>query len=389
MADDSPTEVVTVTAERESLTQARQPRALIKVGPFNAESVTDGWIEWTVSNNSFYEADTFSVSFAVSKLPNERSALWFSQQKELFVEIFAGFPSDPEHAAISELASLIYGRVDEIQFDPCQTVIRLTGRDLTAAFIDAKLADQYINRTASEIATNLARSHGITPSVSATSARVGTYYEIDQVHLEANRSEWDLLAYLARREAFVVYVQGQTLFFQPDPTSTQDPFDIAWQTPTDTRASPLSNVAELNFSRALTVAKGISVTARSPNLLTGRPVVQSYPSAAKGIQAGKASPFGGLQNYVFNMSAGHLAVEVQAYAKHLYDEIVAHEMKLSASLPADPALTMQTPIRVSGTGTDFDQIYYPRLITREMNLDEGYRMTVEAQNVNPDTNPAT
>ncbi len=73
------------------------------------------------------------------------------------------------------------------------------------------------------------------------------------------------------------------------------------------------------------------------------------------------------------------------YAVAKYGEIIAHEMKLRARLPGDNVLTTKNVLRVEGTGTAFDQIYFPNAITRAMSLDEGYTMTIEAKNHNPDT----
>src|SRR6185312_15026296 len=129
MADDL--ETITVTSSRLPDGEVRHPRAIVKL----SGTAVDGWISWEVTSNTFYEADTFRVSFAVSDLPPANDANWFSTQKELFVEIFAGFPSNPDKPDPSELKSLIYGRVDEMDFDPLQATINLTGRDLTAVFI--------------------------------------------------------------------------------------------------------------------------------------------------------------------------------------------------------------------------------------------------------------
>lgn len=390
--DDLPT--ITVGS---GFSAVRRPRALIKVNGVaqtpavvkNGDVAVPGWISWTVSSNSFYEADTFRVSFAVSALPIANDANWFSMQKQMFVEIFAGFPSNPDSPDISELDSLIYGRVDDIRFNPKERTIDLTGRDLTAVFIDSKIAAEYQDKTASDIATLLANSHGLTPIVTPTTDKVGTYYKHDQIRLQATRSEWDELAYLARQEAFVVYVSGHELHFEPNPIDGSNPYDILWQAPTDSNASPTANVMELGFERSLTVAKGITVTARSASLTKKTPTVQSYPAAPKAIAAGKATPFQGTQSYFFTMSAGKTAVEVEAYAKAQYDIIVSHEMKMTARMPADDVLQIKRPIRVTGTGTAWDQTYFPRVITREMSIDEGYDMTVEAQNTSPDLQPET
>lgn len=361
----------------------RHPRGLVKLN----DSAVEGWISWAVSSNSFYEADTFRVSFAVSALPSSNDANWFSTQKELFAEIFVGFPTNWDDPDPSELDSLIYGRVDEISFNPHTREITLTGRDLTAAFIDTKITTQYLNKTSSEVVEALAQAHGMTAVGSKTTQKVGTYYNQDQVHLLATRSEWDEIAYLARQEGFVAYVVGKELHFEPDPIDTANPFDITWEAPVDGTASPIANVTDLNFSRALTVAKGITVTARSASLTKKTPVVQSYPSAAKAIQAGKATPFGQTQNYFFIMAAGKTPVEVESYARKRYDEIISHEMKLSARLPGDNAVKIKNPIRVTGTETAWDQTYFARAIEREMSIDEGYEMTIEAQNTSPDLQP--
>jgi hypothetical protein len=178
---------------------ARQPRAIVRL---NGAPVR-GCISWTVGNNSYYEADTFSVSFAVSWLPASNDVNWFGQQTEIFAEILAGFPSNPDRPDASQLTSLIYGRVDDIAYDASGTVLTLTGRDLTGAFIDQKLTEEYYNQKASAVVTALAQSHGIQSIVTPTHEQIGVYYHNDQVRLQANRSEWDFIAWLAREEGFV------------------------------------------------------------------------------------------------------------------------------------------------------------------------------------------
>lgn len=376
---------ITVTASR-SGARSRQPRGLVRLGTFPG-TIVPGWVSWSVSNNSYFEADTFRIVFAVKQLPSANDANWFSTQKEIFAEVLAGFPQDPANPTPGELTSLIYGRVDNINYNPRDGLITVTGRDLTAAFIDAKIAAEFQNKTSSDIATMLAKNHGLTAQVTETSTLVGTYYTQDQVSLTADRSEWDLLCLLARQEGFVVFVTGQTLYFGPNPRSTDNPFVVNWQQPSATNGSPIANVKGITFDRSLTVAKGITVTARSPSLTRKTPVTQSYPSAAKSIGAGKSSPFGATQQYFFTLPAGKTPVEVEAYAKAKYDDIISHEMKLSMHLPADATMDISKTISVQGTRTAYDQTYFPRLITRDMDLDGGYNMVVEAQNSSPDESP--
>jgi hypothetical protein len=371
----------------------RQPRGIVQLGPVGALVTVGGWVSWSVDNNSYQEADTFRIVYATSGLPAANDANWFSEQTEIFAQIYAGLPQDPANPQTSEMGvALIYGRVDTIDFDPKGTLVTLTGRDLTACFIDSRISTDYLNHRAYQIATTLAQSHGLdTSNITPTTALIGTPAGYNSVMLASNRSEWDLLCYLAREEGFVVFVQGNALYFEPDPrtATATDPYTIQWTPPSATNGSPISNTVELNFSRSLTVAKGISVTARSPNLATGKAVVQSYPTTPKGTTAGNASPFGAVQQYYFTMPAGKTPAEVAAYAQKSYEDIISHEMKVNGSLPADNLLTVSTPINVIGTGTAWDQIYFPRLIRREMSTESGYRMNFAAQNTSGDETPDT
>jgi Phage tail baseplate hub (GPD) len=364
---------------------SRQPRGIVRLGG----SPIAGWISCTVSNNSYYEADTFSVSFAVSRLPASNNADWFSKQTEIFVEILAGFPSNPDSPDASQLTSLIYGRVDLIDYQPGSTILMISGRDLTAPFIDQKLTAEYQNQTASAIVQTLAKSHGIDSQVTSTTTKIGTYYRNEQVRMEANRSEWDFIAWLAREEGFVAFLSPAIgLYFGPDPRTTSNPYVIQWKPPSASQGGPVSNMTGLTFSRSLTVAKGITVTVRSPSLTTKTPVVQSFPGPAKTIQAGKASPFGSVQSYFFNERAGLTSVQAQQIAERRYKEIVSHAMKLEGQLPADVILGINTTIQVQGTGTAFDQLYFPRLITRRLGVDTGFAMEIEAQNTTPELEQA-
>ena len=75
-------------------------------------------------------------------------------------------------------------------------------------------------------------------------------------------------------------------------------------------------------------------------------------------------------------------------AQQLHHEITQHEMKLRARLPADNVLTQTAMVRLTGTGTKFDQDYFVDGIRRSMSLDEGYAMDISAKNINPESVPS-
>jgi hypothetical protein len=361
------------------VSEVRQPRAVVKIGgsTFNSDGSVnvataparmDGWVEWRVENNVFYQADRFDITFAVSALPADRGIDWFAQQQEISVEIFAGFPADPDNYDAGQMQSWIYGLADGMEFDPVRRTIHLHGRDLTAKMIDAKTTAVYVNRTASDIATMLATKYSLTPKVTTTTTNAGKYYELVHAHLHAARSEWDLLTFLAQQEQFVVYMLGRELHFEPMPDLNSDPYMLQWGT------APLTfNGSSLRFERGLTLAKGIQVTVQSFNL-RGKAITAKYPKA----------PGSNAQQFTYrfaNLSPEKALQKAQA----LYHEIIRHEVNLAASMPADNILTTRNILKVAGTGTAYDQIYYPATVRRSMSVDEGYRMEVSAKNQSPQT----
>lgn len=357
---------------------ARAPNGLARV---NGQALA-GWESWEVNNNTFYEADTFRVTFIASRLPKERNVAWWFSQTEVFVELFGGFPPDPINFDASDLQRWIYGRTDHIDFDPVAGVLNVSGRDLTGYFIDTKTTEEWTNQTSSQIATALAQRHNLKPVVKTTTKKVGGYYKMDHVLITNQHSEWDLLSYLATNEEFVVYVKGQELHFEPRPDRSQAVrYVLNWQAPTGDRAYPVFNGKSLQFAHDLTLAKGVVVWVQAMNAKTGKPMTVAYPqNKAKGTKPGQASPHA--QVYTVRMRQKPMTPEQalqKAQEEHM--RITQHEMKLHAMLPGDNDLTPENVIEVRGTGTPLDQTYYPDSITRYMSASDGYSMEVNAKNI--------
>lgn len=360
----------------------RSPRGIVTL---NGELVP-GWVSWSVDTNEYRSADTFRIVFAVSMLAPPRNAAWFSTQQTLLVEIFSGLPADPAHFTVSDLQSLILGQADEVRFDPVQGTIELSGRDLTARLIDTKTSEHFANQTASQIASTLAKRHGLTPVVTATHTKAGEYYQIDHARVSQQQSEWELLCFLANVEDFVLYVRGRELHFERRGSNAAPPYPLDWHPPTATHGYAESNAIRLDFSRALTIAKGVTVEVHSWNAKHKKGFKASWPKSAHATQPGQARAHTQVYRYTI---AGLTPDQALQRAQSLYRQIVAHEMHLSAYLPGDNALTRGRSILVQGTGTAFDQLYFPESVARAMSVHEGYRMTVRAKNIGPDVHRMT
>lgn len=359
---------------------ARQPRGIVKI---NGQAV-EGWTEWEVDSNTFREADTWSVAFAASNLKAPFDLAWFASQTTINAELFGGLPPDPENYSASDLKSYIYGLADQLTYDPAQGILSLSGRDLTSLLIDTKTTEKFQNQTASQIATTLAQRHGLNPVVTATTGPVGKFYEIDHVSLTATNTEWDLLTWLASLYQFVVYVDGHDLHFEPAPKEGSSDYLIQW-TPPGENGWPTCNVQSLVFRRTLTVGKGVVVQVRSWNQKQKKGFTATYPTShAKGIKPGNATEPAQVYSYVI---ANLTQEQANQKARALYNGIIQHEMRMEADLPADEALTKTSVIKVTGTGTAFDQTYYPESITRRLGVDSGFTMEVQAKNHSDETAP--
>lgn len=378
---------------------ARQPRGLVKI---NGLPMPGAWVEFEVENNSYFSADTFSVKLscraldAIAAQAAQNQSQAAIQQctfvmdtagvlasQDMYVELFI---APDASSGAPQFQSWIYGQVDEMHFDPAENIITLSGRDLTRLFIDTKTTQKWPNLTSSQIATQIARAHGLgTSGIVATKTKAGKFYEIDHATVTDERSEWDLLNYLASNEGFVVFVRGTNLYFQPNPTpQNTTPYSLVWTPPSNTQGYASANFQDIKMARALTVSRGIQVALRSWNAKQSKGFVVRYPTSAKTIAVGKSQIGAGSQIYSKTIP-NKTPDELLKIAQSWYQQLVAHEMKIDVTMPGDNALDTTSIISLSGTGTAFDQTYYPDSIHRRLTLTGGYEMSVTAKNHSPES----
>jgi phage protein D len=359
---------------------ATRPRGMVIV---NGE-VLQGLVSFEVDNNSFYQADSFRLVMALSAQPANRGFDYWAAQTSLQVELLVGYPQDPGNFTRTDLKSLVTGYVDDIDFNPLRDEITFAGRDLTALMIDTKRSITFTNLKSSDIAAQIASAVGLQTNIAATKAFQGTMNQIVKALVGDRSTYWDILTKLAQIEQFNVWVSSNVLNFQPKQPNAE-PYVIQYQSP-DAVPYLVGNFTGLTFSRNLSVTRGVKVTVRSFNQKTGQAVTATATrsrvknATTQGIGSSSLPP----AEYVFtfpNMTADM----AQAKATTMAQEISQHEVNVSADMPGDDLLTALTPVQVVGTGTAFDQIYYPASVQRRYSLDEGYRMSLRARNYSPET----
>lgn len=358
---------------------------MVLLGDPNQPGAAVPWIDWDVEQNTWHSASTFRVRLPVSSLRPTVDLNYVLGTNPIQVQIFAGFPGNPDQYGTADLQQLVIGNVDQIQFGPAKRWVELSGRDYTSLLIDAKTFDRWTNQTASQIATTLAKRHGLTPQVTATKGPVGKIYEIDKIHDRHGSTEWELLTWLASVYDFVTYVQGMTLYFGPKPDpKTATPYALQWVNPDAIANTTFAgNVLDLTFSRTLTVGKGVVVQVHSFNHKQKAGFTVTYPETkAKGIKPGSAKAPTQVYSYVIaNLTQG----DAQQRAAHIYNEIIRHELKMNADLPGDNILQPNVMVSVTGTETPFDTMYYVESVRRQMNFEGGYTMSMRGKNHSLDT----
>lgn len=355
------------------------PAARHVVGRVRLNGVEVPFVSADVDSNSFYSADTFTAVFALSAMPADTGTLaWWSAQVEIEFEASVGLMTD----SVTTWETLVIGGIDRWNFHPARFEVSVEGRDYTAKLIDTKTSEKFANYTTSQVAELLAARRGLKPVVTKTTTSVGGITKYDHTHVNDERSEWDLLSYFAGIDGFQVYVTGNELHYEPalDPDKA-DQYLIRWAAP-GTLAYPVANVSDdLSFERDLTISKGVTVQVRSWK--GGKAFTESFPTnSAKGIRPGDAKS----KRQVYSVVRSGLDRQAaQQLAQKLHKQITDHEMRMSGSMPGDNLLTPKTIIRVEGTQSAFDQLYYADSVRRSISFESGYSMSFTAKNHNPNS----
>ncbi len=352
------------------VSSARTPACVVTL---NGEFVT--WETVTVKGQNYYMADTYTIELPLSGNPQFSYAFW-ATVATAEIKIYMGFPNDITRFTANELTLIFQGGLDTINLSVGLNTVTLTGRDYAYLLIDKKITDSYVMQTASQIATQLAVQNGLTPVVTATTTPVGQY-TYNEFNLFPNAiTEWDLLTYLAQLEVFNLYVIRKELHFEPFPDPKIAPFIVPIQLADLEYAFPRVNVTSMNFGRTLTLASDVDVTIQSFSMLTGGLITKTATSShvGQGVKGQK-------QKFVYsrpNLTPAQAAIQAQQGAH----DITQWEKKLDIELPADVTLTKNTPVKITGTGTEWDQIYYIDDITRSLSagVSEGFSMSLQMKN---------
>jgi phage protein D len=274
--------------------------------------------------------------------------------------------------------TIISGNVDSHSWDWVANTLTAVGRDLGAAFLDTRTVGTYRNQSAAQIATTLAQSHGLKINATATGPLVGRTYDIDFDKTAGgdfadSTNEWDLLCRLGNQQGIIPYMQGDTLYFNPPPTTPP----VYVLTLSRTAHGAVASVEGVQFERHLTVARDVIVTVQSWNSRKKRTFSATYRVTTKDASAGGGTPPHPVHYY--QRTPNLTQAQCQAIAQQKALDISTHERNVTIKAPSLVVLTPLHVVQVSGTGTDYDMTYYPQTITYEIDFEGGATTSIQAK----------
>jgi phage protein D len=369
------------------------PRSIVRL---DGHSVN--FIKWTVNLNSTHEADDFTITLPfkmttnlaqgyLSATPDKASYLFTNSN--VLVEVFVGFPKNPDKFQTSDLTRIMYGYMDtaELDFSDQGETVVLTGRNMMAPFIDTKSTVKYQNMTSSAIAQMLAKNHGLSSKVTPTYTLAGKYFQGDSTAINKDTTEWDLLAFLAEQEGFDIRVFDNTLYFGPFETIvgnvTKDGLNYAWG----------QNIRELTLSRSPHAAKDIVVEVHSFDTVKTKHVKGSakkktvtYTTSTKNVTATAKNSTGTAgstttytQCYFF---PGLTQDQAQKKATAILNQLSKLEVTGTMSVAGNEKLTIDRLLVISGLGTGLSSNYYVRKASHNFDItSDGYRVDLDFSNL--------
>ncbi len=358
------------------LPSLRAPRGSVTV---NGRRLDRLLLECDVTNNGYFSPDSFNAVFALEDAGPDGLAFW-ADTDDLEAEVFVGLGEDTPPSI-----SVFAGRVDDIAFDFRGRHVTVSGRDYSADLMEAQTTEKWPNRTASEIATELAGRRGLTPVVTATTVRSGSYYQIEHARLSDETTEWNLLSYLAEQEGMDVYVKGRELHFKPPPDARGAARWSLRYKPSQDGAPPELAAAGFKLRQSKTISREISVKVVSWNSKQNRAftVTRSTTLRSKGSSGASTAR----TPYVFRIPGLTEEQAIREAERRLAD-ITKHHRALDYDGPGHPDIDIRTIVALSGTGTSFDQDYRLTEIRRSISQDGGLSMHFHAQNLPPESRAA-
>jgi phage protein D len=289
----------------------RRPRAIVKL---NGERVR-AFDNVAVTLIAKGEADTFSVVVANDQGKytgefDERTDAEKSGKARPEVEIWMGKVDDEDYGE-ADLVKMMHGVVDEVGFGYSRDdgeAITLTGRDMTALLLDARISKKFPKRPAASHVREMVEAHGLALELKASGGATTAFVEDDA-------TEWDVVEAMARKMKAVVFAAPGTKTIYVGPRQKKE------------LLPPLVfrvNTQRLTIKKNLTQKFEVEVSSWDADKKTG--IVGKYP----------AKPEKGAQKRFYRLPEIRTIAEAKERAKSIYEELSRDAVEVEATFAFNP-----------------------------------------------------
>lgn len=333
----------------------RTPRAFVVV---NGTAMIPMSVD--VSMSKTHKSDTFHCEIPFGALPPGMDEAFWSTANNISVQV------QIETDAYSGPVQIFDGKVDQVQHEFDTRVLKVQGRDKTAALIDTTSTEKFTNQQPDQIVQTICGRHGITANTDSVSSKAGKIFQLDYAKLTQRESEWNVIQRLADRFGMTAYMTGGQVYWKKYPEQLPV-VNVTYVPPTP------ASYANGNFMRLRTAR----------NLILGRPVhvkVQSWNHKEKKLYQTEKVENGSGDPLIYNYQEPSMTGDqVDKLATKRLSENTSHELSFELEMPGDPTVTPRFMMQLSGTGTAYDATHQIKTVEHQISQQRGYTMTISAK----------
>jgi hypothetical protein len=324
-----------------------------------------GLLRASITTTNHFSADTYALTFALDTNSPADLDFWAILSSGL-IELTAVITSvdGPIYQG------LITGMIDTVHIDPIQGIVAVEGRDLSSTMIDSYRQQDFVNQTASEVVATIAQYHNLNPVVAPTSGTIGRYYSDGYTRLSLGQfsrlqSDWDLVVQLARENNFDIFVEGQSLYFQPSGGPDQAFLQVS-----------LRDVQSVRIERNLGISADIAAKVQSWSSQN----MVAYDSSNPGDSAlPTAEPTAPTQSSSFLFSgSNYTSSQASDAAARYVTELGRLRTVLNFTMPWDLSLVPRVACLFLGTQSGLDTFYLIDSVERQYSSVSGSKQQVRA-----------
>ncbi|MGU3387290.1 phage late control D family protein [Methylobacterium sp. D53M] len=340
----------------------RSPRGFLRVGGAIVEATS---IEVHLTREA--KSNSAHAVLAMSGLPEGRDLAYWCDTPQIEVAFAIG--ANPDETEV-----IFTGSVTTVRPDWFQRRINLDCHDKSKKMMESRaLSQTFRNKKGKDVASEVAKKHGVTVEGGDDTAVSGRRYNIDAVHHPRDLTDWDLLNYIADAEGLDAVLDGDTLYLDKDGDTAGPVLEVEYTEPTEDEAASgtsitLAGVRNLDLTGKTTV-KVKSHDHRTKKQVEGKKTL----AAATGV--GKNG-----NGITYEYQAPGLKQDrASRIAEKRLRRATKQERAITLNLPGDTKIRARMRTRLSGTGTSFDQDYDNESVEHRLNNEEGYRCLVTAK----------